>query len=700
MGLRAGYGLIICEKPDAARRVAEAIAGTRVAGTKLNGVETFSCSLGEKDYVVCSAIGHLYAVSEAFPHRDVYPTFDLEWFPADKVDKRSRSTLSRIRAIRKLAAGAAYFINACDLDVEGETIGYNLLRYACDGKEEVALRARFSTLTSEELAAAISGAKLDVVAGLARAGRTRHVLDFIWGINLSRVLATSLASSDSPYRTLSMGRVQGPTLAFVVDREIEIRNFVPTPYWKVVGHFDKQGSKFEAPHATPRFSREVDAESVRSRCEGKTGVVSKLTKSAYKDPPPPPFNTGELQKEAYRQFGYPPSRTMRLAQRLYMDALISYPRTNSQKLPSTIKYEATLSKLAGMREYAALAGGLVGKNLRPREGGGFDQAHPAIYPTGEHPRKHLGSQELRLFDLIVRRFLACFAEDALRERTSAVISVGQDEFILTGRRTIKSGWIRYYSKYAGVEDKHIPEISESVELLVTKVDCNQMFESRPPRFNPASLLERMEKESIGTKATRADIISTLTNRGYISGNAIEATDLGIAVTEIMRDYSPQIISTSLTRDTEMELEEIERGTGDETGVIERSIDLLGKQIALLKAREPEIGEIMKRSVVTTTLSQSTLGLCPVCGTGRLRVIRSAKTRKRFVGCTNYSKGCRASAPLPQRGRISATNAPCKDCGWPVVNVRYGRYPWKLCVNLQCKGKEEGKKNYAVRALRS
>jgi DNA topoisomerase-1 len=690
--LQSSYGLIICEKPDAAKRVAEALAGGTVESTRVHGVETFTCRDGDKNYVVCSALGHLYAISDSFPRRDVYPTFDLEWFPVNQIDKRSRKAQSRILAIRRLAANASYFINACDFDVEGQTIGYNLLRYACDGKEDVALRAKFSTLTKEELIAAISGAKVGVGAGLAKAGRVRHVLDFVWGINISRALAVSLATSDSGYRTISMGRVQGPTLAFVAEREIEIRNFVPTPYWKIVGLFDKDGFRFEAPHAIGRFLKKVDAESVKSRCEGKAGIVSRLTKSVFRDPPPAPFNTGDLQKEAYRVFGYSPSKTMRLAQRLYLDALISYPRTDSQKLPPAIKYEEILSRLGALREYTNLVEELMKRELRPREGGKVDQAHPAIYPTGEHPKKVLYSQELKLFDLIVRRFFACFAEDAVRERTSAEINVEEDRFTLTGRRILSSGWIRYYSKYAGVDEKPMPKLSESERLGVARIDCDEMFESRPARFNQGSLLEKMEREGIGTKATRADIISTLIGRGYIVGKGIEATDLGLSVIEIMREYSPQIISTSLTRETEKELEEIENGAGDETELIEKSIGLLAKQTALLKASEIEIGKQMSRSVSETTASQNTIGPCPVCKTGRLRIIRSAKTRKRFVGCTNYSHGCRASAPLPQRGTITLTGSSCSDCGWPVIYVRYGRHPWRLCVNMRCKSKGRQKTN--------
>ncbi len=301
-----------------------------------------------------------------------------------------------------------------------------------------------------------------------------------------------------------------------------------------------------------------------------------------------------------------------------------------------------------------------------------------------------------MFDLIVRRFLVCFARDAIRERVSAEISVGEHLFRMTGRRTLKAGWMKYYAKYTGIEDKSIPPLRKGDGLSVVNIDCTEKFDAGPSRYNQSSLLEKMERESIGTKATRAETISTLINRGYLSGDSLIATDLGVSVIETMQEYCPQIISTALTRDTEGALEEIERGADDGTVLVERVIDLLSMQIERLKLNELEIGRKMNDSAVQTSISQSVLGACPVCKTGNLRIIRSFKTKKRFVGCTNYSSGCRASAPLPQRGTIKTTARPCKSCGWPVVYVRAGRYPWRLCVNLNCPSKAE--KKHAVQTL--
>jgi DNA topoisomerase-1 len=261
--------------------------------------------------------------------------------------------------------------------------------------------------------------------------------------------------------------------------------------------------------------------------------------------------------------------------------------------------------------------------------------------------------------------------------------------------------MRYYAKYTGIEDKPVPALEEGDELVVIKVDCEQKFEQPPARYNQSSLLEKMEKESIGTKATRAEIISTLISRGYMGGDGgLAATDLGLSVIEIMKKYSPDIVSTSLTREMEAALERVENGELREHELKERAIDLLLEQIMLVKSNEENIGREISTSVVQTAMAQSILGKCPVCHTGNLRMIRSAKTKKRFVGCTNYQSGCRASAPLPQRGTIKPAKSPCRVCGWPVVYVRSGRYPWRLCVNVNCGSKSEWrrKNDDAVQAV--
>ncbi len=406
--------MVICEKPEAARRVAEALSGGGAQSSIAEGVTVFRFTSRGEDFVVCSAQGHVYAISDPFDERTVYPVFDVEWYPSSLVEEKNASAARRISVIRKLAGSAARFVNACDFDAEGETIGFNVLRYACGAKETEALRAKFSTLTRDDVVAAFRQAEPQATAGLARAGRTRHIIDFVWGVNLSRALSQSVLSSGHMYRTVSMGRVQGPTLAFLMKREIEIREFVPLPFWKVSGTFERNETRFVAGYLKERVKSKTMAERVRDDCKGKEGVATSVVRSAVQVPPPPPFDTGDLQKEAYRIFGFSPSRTLQIAERLYLNALVSYPRTNSQHLPPSINYRAILQGLERLGSYSKVARGLLGGTLNPTQGAKVDPAHPAVHPTGEVPRRRLNPPEAAVFDLITRRFLAAFGPPARR----------------------------------------------------------------------------------------------------------------------------------------------------------------------------------------------------------------------------------------------------------------------------------------------
>jgi DNA topoisomerase I len=682
-----GYTLVICEKPDAARRVSDALSGGASRSEQLEGTTVYRFSRGGEDFVVCAAQGHVYGVSDPADERAVYPVFDVEWYSSDLVDDESAGAAKRVAAVRKLAVGASRFVNACDFDVEGETIGYNLLKYACGGREKGALRARFSTLTEDDLVKAFGDLKPQAGDGLARAGRARHAIDFVWGVNLSRALSQSALSSGHRYRTVSMGRVQGPTLGFLVQREQEIREFVPVPYWKVTGVFDKNGKKLAAGYTKEKVETKALAEDIRRACLGREAMAESVHKTLVRVGPPVPFSIGDLQKDAYRAFGYTPSRTLQIAERLYLGALISYPRTGSQKLPTSVNYGNILAGITKIPGYSAAAGEILKAGSGPVQGAKSDPAHPAIHPTGERPRRALNGPEANVFDLVVRRFMAAFGPSAQRELVDVTLAAGEHKFKLAGARTLFPGWMRYYGRYAGYRDVELPQVSEGDMFRVLDVSAEEKSEQRPPRYNQSSLLEKMEREEIGTKATRADIIATLVERGYVVGEGMEVTDLGLSVIETMAKYAPPIISTRLTHDIEERLEAVEGGAKGEADLLRETVRLLSEQLADLGANEEAVGHEIDAALVSTVASSFVLGRCPVCRIGQLRIVKSKTTKKRFVGCSNYPS-CRASAPLPQKGAIRTTNKECERCRWPLVLIMGGRRPWRLCINPDCPGKRK------------
>ena len=736
------YSLVICEKPAAALRIAQALGTSRLK--KISGLDgegerrrrrrelllpPVYSAIGRNGthFIICSAIGHLYGLVDPGRNRSVYPVFDVKWAPAARISE------GFIKTISVLSKKATRFVHACDYDQEGEVIGYNILEYACNNKYENSLRAKFSTLTDEEIRNSFDNL-LKPSKGLAEAGRTRHVIDFIYGVNLSRALTQSfkISNEGKMYCNLSIGRVQGPTLAFVVNREMDLRQHIPQPYWIIGADFEKDGQIIKAHYYQQKVTSLSKAASIVEACTNEDGKVIEIKHQEITLKAPHPFNLGDLQKEAYRVFKFSPSYTLTIAEKLYINALISYPRTSSQKLPSSINYKKIilgLSKIgysgvddgnkrsgneSSVGPYTNLAMNLLPKDyLSPNEGSKTDPAHPAIYPTGEKPKYRLEAAELKLFDLIIRRFLATFGEPTISQQTTVTILV-KDGYIFKSdaKKTLYEGWLYFYKPYInrtvlGAEN-HLPQLRNGDILKTVIVTMTEKFTQPPSRFNQASLLERMEKENIGTKATRSDIISTLFKRNYISnissyypkeenngkraGVGIEATDIGFEIIQSMRKYIPNIVSTDLTRSMEEQLEGIESGKTRSAFALEYAIDKLKEVTLSFKDNEIEIGrQLTDAVIITRNKQQIILGTCPVCGKGDLKVIRSSGTKKRFVGCSNYASGiCKATAPLPQKGSIKTTGKICSVCRWPVVKTVYAhqaKHPWEFCINMQCPSKK-------------
>ena len=677
-----GYALVICEKPDAARRVSEALSEAASAPSPADGHSVFRFRRGGEQYVVCSALGHLFGLSDPFDERSVFPIFDIEWYSLSLVDKKSREASRRISSISRLSKGASRFINACDFDAEGETIGFNVLRYASEGSKLPTFRAKFSTLTKPDLVRAFEEAKQVPGDHLARAGRARHVLDFMWGVNFSRTL-TKAGTGAGPYRGLSVGRVQGPTLGFLAARERDIRAFVPVPYWKVEGWFERNGEVISVPYAVDKIGTKSEAEEIIMECApGRVATVGSVGEHETVVHPVPAFNIGDLQKEAFRVFGFSPSLTLQLAEKLYLGTAISYPRTGSHRLPPSIGYARIFRGLATIPEYSGPSRELVRGNLRPAQGFVADPAHPAIYPTGDKPKAGSSRNEKSLFDLIVRRFLAAFGKPAKRVSITATISVGSRKFLLSGSMILDPGWMNYYSAYARRESP-MTRLEEGERLRVVSVTSRDSLEQGPRRYSQGSLLEKMEKENIGTKATRAGIISTLISRGYVQESTMEVTELGLQIIEALESYAPTLISTELTRDTEGMLVRIEAGELDGKEILRRNVRTIVSQLLTMKSNEIHVRNALGTTVAKGAPGLVLLGACPVCKTGQLRVIRSKKTGKRFAGCSNYPKGCKASGPLPQRGSIRLAARPCNDCAWPMAYATVRRRSWKFCANPDC-----------------
>jgi len=681
--------LIICEKPSAAEKISSALAGGRARKKQINGVPTWWLERGGREIVVASAIGHLYTVDQDVPGRG-FPVFSMEWFPIPTVEKRRRRDLAWIGAISKLAKDADSFVSACDYDTEGSLIAYMLLKHACEGADARAGRMKFSTLTRQELLAAYDGMMQRLDFEVAEAGKTRHELDWIFGINVSRALTDSLSNTGGMFEVLSAGRVQTPTLNLLYRKELAIKLHIPDPFWTIAAEVDVGGARFPAYYKEGAFERRGEAEAVAGRCCGVTGRIIDIQSREVVIPPPYPFDLGTLQREAYRHFRLTPSRTQRAAEALYLEALISYPRTSSQRLPPTLGLEGILRNLGDNPVFAESVGEILssGRALRPREGAKTDPAHPAIHPSGKRPEGRQTREERQVYDLIARRFLATFGEPSLRSRSDIAVRCGEgDDFYLKGEVTKDEGWTRHYP-FAKMRETPVPMLRVGEGVLMSRVVVEDRFTPPPSRLTPTRLLTIMERNNLGTKATRADIIDTLYRRGYVEGGYIEVTDLGMSVVHVLRKFFPELTRVDMTKTLGRDMDLIQEGAKRGESVLVEAIEALKPIFERVILNYEEIGEELSKVIAYLREKNRTLGPCPACKGGSLIVIYSRRTGKRFVGCTNYSAGCRFSRPLPQRGRVRPTRTKCSSCGLPVVEVRgLGRKPWRICIDDRCPSKQ-------------
>jgi DNA topoisomerase-1 len=573
------------------------------------------------------------------------------------------------------------YVNACDFDIEGSVIGHTILQYACDGAAVKALRMKFSTMTERELRFAFQ--KLDPKAELpiVDAGKCRHELDWLYGINLSRLLTESALKQGRVYATLSTGRVQGPTLGFVVEREEEISCFVPVPFWTIEATIVQDGETFALEFERDRVVSQSEAKMVCDKCRDVLLEVKGIESRDIQQQAPYPFDLSTLQSEAYRHFGFSPARTLALAERLYLDALISYPRTSSQKLPLDIGYAETLRGIGSHAEYRPLVAKLASRgDLRPNNGPKDDPAHPAIFPTGESAKKPLFGGEAKLYDLISRRFMATFADPSLKTSSRIIFNYNNYSFFLRGSRVVRLGWIEFYRPYVFDESRSLPDLKIGDRAKVQDIKSVEKFTQPPYRYNPSSLLKKMEETNIGTKATRAGIIDLLYTRGYVRDERMKASELADKVTDILLEYCPLIINPSFTANLEDLMQAIQNGTSSRRLVLVLALEHLRSIMLSLAENEEMIGSHLSEVIVAQRMADVTFDTpCPKCGL-KLAVVRSRGTGKRFIGCNGkWQTGCSFTLPLPQFGNLTLLSRHCNTCGFQMIQARSrGRRPLVSC----------------------
>lgn len=684
--------MLICEKPDAAKKIAQALAEGKVGEEGEGNSKYYTFRRNKEIHYSVPAVGHLFGLKDVSGKGWTYPIFETEWAPVFDLNEKTEYVRKYYENFKKLCGETNKYIIATDLDEEGSVIGYNILKFIC--KKNDAKRMQFSTLTKQDIVSAYENVLPHLDTNRVESGLTRHELDFLWGINTTRALTLSIKNSGKilSHYLISAGRVQAPMLYFLMQREQSIEAFKPTPFWQIEAVIGTT-PQITCMHETEKFWKEKEAKDILSKCKAKKeAVVEDITKKEHRQPPPPPFDFTSLQTEAYRYFGYAPKQTGNIAQALYTAGFISYPRTSSQKLPKQINFKEIITNLGQMKSYAKFCANLLKTKLEPREGSKSDPAHPSIHPTEEVPDpEKLGTQEKKLYDLIVRRFLCCFAESALKESTKVTFDVAGEKFPATGSRTVVKNWVEIYGSYAKFDETVFPEFQKGDKFKIKSVEMLSKETQPPDRYSQGSIVKELEKHNIGTKTTRALILQTLYDRNYIDGKSIKVTKLGMQVGGTLAKYVPDLVSEKMTRKFEKDMERVYQGKVKREKVISEAKTVLQKIAKEFHENENKIGQILEKSILEMQEEMNTLGTCLKCGS-TLKMMYSNKTKKRFVGCMGYPK-CNNIYPLPGFGFIKKTEKVCELCKTPIVLViRKGMRPFNMCLDPQCKKKENwGKK---------
>src|ERR671933_123479 len=640
--------LIISEKANAAKKIAQFLAEGPVKDSKHRSIPYHTFTWKDEDCVSVGLKGHVLHIE--------YPEEYSNWQkvePASVIDAEIRKSVSEkcvAEAVRALAKKAGRVVIATDFDREGELIGVEALSLVFEANPKLVdhvERARFSALTKSEVVQAFDDL-VEVSKELAAAGEARQDIDLIWGATLTRWVSRATKRYGSAF--LSVGRVQSPTLVLIAERERERRAFTPEPYWEIEATL-KNGEAFTARHAHGRFKEEATARAAYENLTD-TARVTEIEKKSSTRPPPIPFNTtGFLAAAA--NIGISPSRAARLAEDLYTEGYISYPRTDNTVYPRSLDLREVLGQLKRVEGVGPHVEKLLASNkLSPTRGKKETTDHPPIYPTGYASKETLRDDHWKIYQLVVRRFLATLSEPARTLRTTVRLESGGEPLIAGGTVVTREGWLAVYP-YGRRPDEEIPNLDEGQEVKVIGAEILARETQPPARYGQGRLIRLMEDLGLGTKATRPSIIQNLYDRGYVHDDPLVPTETGIAVAQALKYFASEIATHEMTAELERSMDEISEGKTSKDAVVDESRDVLRRVYEHLEKSEEEFADIVRSGI----REDSVLGTCPNC-CKNLIVRRNRKTGKRFVGCEGYPE-CRVTYSLPPRGEIIPLGTQCE-----------------------------------------
>ncbi|HEV8049781.1 MAG TPA: DNA topoisomerase I, partial [Thermoplasmata archaeon] len=642
--------------------------------SRISGTNVFRFDRAEGHYAVVGLRGHIVELD--YPKE--FAEWSLETLPALlEAEPLKRVTAEGIvDALQEIVREFDRVVIATDFDREGELIGLECLELLQKVHPNIEVkRVHYSALTREEIEGAFANlTTLD--HALAQAAEARQEIDLVWGALLTRYL--SIVAEQRGRSFLSVGRVQTPTLALLVERDQAIKEFVPTPFWKVEADADHDGTKFPLAHAHGTFESKSPAERIVEHLQGATtGKVLEYAEEPTKRRPPIPFSTTLFVAEATRQ-GLGAAYAMRIAEDLYTQGLISYPRTDNTVYPRGIGLRPLVEKFLATPFKEAAEYVLLQPSFHPSRGRTETTDHPPIYPTSAIDPAKLKPDHARIYELIVRRFLATVAPDSTGLARTAKVDIKGEEFLGKGQLLVEPGWYRVYP-YSTPEESPLPPLTVGGTVLIEAVRLVEDQTKPPRRFTQGSLIQEMERLGLGTKSTRHDVLQKLFDRHYVTQRALEPTSTGIAVTEALKAHAPVITRPEMTHRLEDDMELVAESKKPKSEVIAESRDMLREAFELLTRNT----EGVKATLRGALDRQRFVGPCAKCG-GALQLTRSPRG-SRWVQCVNNPATCPANYALPSAGFIEpAPEFLCATCQVPRVKITFrGQRPDLYCINTDC-----------------
>lgn len=687
--------LIITEKETAAKRIAAILSENKVKKVRYPklGVETYEFEYNDDHTIVMGLSGHVVGID--FPNEynnwqknDVRDLIDAEIIPIT-TNKKIVTTL------KVLGKNADLVTIATDYDREGELIGVEALTLVQSVNPDVKFnRALYSAITPKDIKHAFENLTT-VNFDLADAGHAREVIDLVWGAALTRYI--SLCAGRLGKLFLSVGRVQSPTLALIVEREKEREAFIPVEYWEIETTLEtKSKDSFIAEYHTNRiFEKEIAERVYGNVVVGGDAEIKTVEAKTRKEKPPIPFNTTEFYVAA-NAVGISVNNAKRMYQTLYEAGYLSYPRTDSTIYPESLELRSLIEMFCGTEfdEYAkALLKIADTDGLKPTQGKKEDPAHPPIHPVAPAKRSDMKEDEWKIYELVVRRFFATFAGEAEWDTLRIEININNEDFKTNGSRLTDEGW-RWYYPYNKPEDRVLPELTKGDILKITHKELFDKETQPPSRYGQGRLIRMMDDMGIGTKATRADIINKLVSRYYVHGNPLQPTNMAYSVIDTLEFYAPTIVKPDMTKQLEADMDQISEGKISESDVLKESREMLNNIFDELDKNREDIA----RSLQSGLREDKIVGKCQRCGSDL--IIRKSKKGSRFIGCSGYPD-CDFSLPVPRTGQVVVTDKMCDEHQmYKIKIITEGKRPWDFgcpqCNFIEWQKKvEEDEKNGIV-----